>query len=968
MRSTNRSWRLGIGGCLLATVILSAGVSRLRAQSLESESVVRQQQVQQQVRAMARQLVSTALDIQLQQLRENGLGSHKWYADIQAMRHNLDTLIDAEMPEVIELLGQIETSDPAARQKTFVAARKKSREIVVRLLVERQSLLRRLRISEMAAQVRRLITVQTTVLTTTELLPEQPATRRETLNLSTLEDQRDVKALYGGLKDVLGEVSGWPGPFGTEAAEGLRRLKAGRVDEELDGAETHLQSAEFPEAATSQRAVIQGLKALLLRIERAQGLAEADRNAASEQIREMIQRQEQVREATRQANLALPEADQLVGRQSEIRQDITQMREAARQVPEMQSALQQAEQSAQEATASLFEQNQEEALAQQDNVLNQLEQAAEQAEQLSTVNPAGLNSEQYAQQIEDLEAAREDLRAVEQEQAQAADTAEQSPAEAKRHEENVARQLDKIPENRDLPEAVESAMQAAEQSATEAAAAMGSQPEQRMESVQETTEAVEQAVSTTEAALADAKREQIYTTIAELAHAARSLDEAAQAEREIAAEAQQAAGNEGLEAEQAQELGNTQADVQAIAEKVAEGVQGSVPKAAETLGQARQPIAEAGKQLQSARQNPGAPSKPAAEAVAQQTGTAAEMLDQAAEQIRDELRRAAEQMAQVGGRQFEQVQQVRENVEQNMANTLDSGAPPMTQQAQQASQLAQQSVPVDPSATSALRDAQHHAEQAAEQGPPPQAASAEQGIQEAMGEAAGSLADRGEQILQDMANAAALAAAGLQPAPEQQAAAPSGEQPGGESPHAQSQAAMPMPGGELPGGELPGGELPGGMPMPAARQPGALPLPGGQPLANEPIREASQLAAAMAGMPAGMPILGMPMPGSMPIPGMPMPGLPSSQSSPGGVSLAGSQVLNAPPTEMGTQPEPDQIPDGRATPDSPRDAEPAERAFLDDPWFARLPPELRKAIRNNSQRRPPRGYEERLNRYFQSID
>ena len=39
-----------------------------------------------------------------------------------------------------------------------------------------------------------------------------------------------------------------------------------------------------------------------------------------------------------------------------------------------------------------------------------------------------------------------------------------------------------------------------------------------------------------------------------------------------------------------------------------------------------------------------------------------------------------------------------------------------------------------------------------------------------------------------------------------------------------------------------------------------------------------------------------------------------------------------------------------------------------DPWLARLPPEVRSAIRANSQRTPPRGYEERMHKYFRNIE
>jgi hypothetical protein len=36
--------------------------------------------------------------------------------------------------------------------------------------------------------------------------------------------------------------------------------------------------------------------------------------------------------------------------------------------------------------------------------------------------------------------------------------------------------------------------------------------------------------------------------------------------------------------------------------------------------------------------------------------------------------------------------------------------------------------------------------------------------------------------------------------------------------------------------------------------------------------------------------------------------------------------------------------------------------------MAKLPPEMRAAIRAQSQRRPPAGYEDRLRRYFENVD
>jgi hypothetical protein len=99
----------------------------------------------------------------------------------------------------------------------------------------------------------------------------------------------------------------------------------------------------------------------------------------------------------------------------------------------------------------------------------------------------------------------------------------------------------------------------------------------------------------------------------------------------------------------------------------------------------------------------------------------------------------------------------------------------------------------------------------------------------------------------------------------------------------------------------------------------------------------------------------------------PTPGQTSALASAGGVSTGGSAVENqeTPPGELQLQA--DAQGDSRAA-DSNEDAMVDGRSFADEPWFAKLPPTLRQAIQSNARRRPPRGYEERLRRYFQSVD
>ncbi len=173
------------------------------------ESLRHKQEAQQRARAMARELISSILDIQLKQLKENGLDKLPIHGEIASMRENIDKLIGAEMAEVVDLLVEAQSLAPAERKARVGEAREKIREIVIRLSVERQNLLRRLKVAELSAQTRRLIQLEKGVLRVTESIPEQPRLQQETLTLGASQDQRDVKALFARLVDTLADVSAW---------------------------------------------------------------------------------------------------------------------------------------------------------------------------------------------------------------------------------------------------------------------------------------------------------------------------------------------------------------------------------------------------------------------------------------------------------------------------------------------------------------------------------------------------------------------------------------------------------------------------------------------------------------------------------------------------------------------------------------------------------------------------------------
>src|SRR5690606_14750724 len=100
----------------------------------------------------------------------------------------------------------------------------------------------------------------------------------------------------------------------------------------------------------------------------------------------------------------------------------------------------------------------------------------------------------------------------------------------------------------------------------------------------------------------------------------------------------------------------------------------------------------------------------------------------------------------------------------------------------------------------------------------------------------------------------------------------------------------------------------------------------------------------------------------------PKPGKSSSQANVGGSPTDSGDGENtaAPDSPLELQEGPQES-DSR-TASSSHDAKVKGRNFEREPWFAKLPPDLRKAIQAKPRREAPRGYEERLKRYFENIE
>jgi hypothetical protein len=101
--------------------------------------------------------------------------------------------------------------------------------------------------------------------------------------------------------------------------------------------------------------------------------------------------------------------------------------------------------------------------------------------------------------------------------------------------------------------------------------------------------------------------------------------------------------------------------------------------------------------------------------------------------------------------------------------------------------------------------------------------------------------------------------------------------------------------------------------------------------------------------------------------GEPMPGKTSPMAKKGGASKSGELAENQKATEGELELAPAAEGDSRGEKGS-GDSNAAGQKFEDEPWFAKLPPALRSAIQAKARGKAPRGYEERLKRYFESVE
>lgn len=658
---------------LAASVIIGCWIVPVRAQVLEPEALQRKQEDQQRARTMTRELLGGVLDVQLRQLDENGLSDQEIYRDIKLMRQNLNHLVETEMSKVVDLLAEAQRLPADKREAAFVEARQQIRAVVRQLSVERQNLLKRLKIAELAEQVRRLIRQQSVVQTATKGLPSESASRKESLTLKTIEDQRDAKELFLHLVDTMVDMRSWSGLLAVAAADGLRILKTAEVGKHFDDAGRQLKALKYETAVDEQELVMKGLRELLKVIERTQGALNSENMKSIDRLKVIADRQKQLREETKALSDGEKPSAEMVERQAELQKEIGKLTQAIRDNPKADSHVQQAETAALDAAANLLDARLDQAVADQGRVLGNLAALEMALKDQARQESRDKSANDLANTVKMLQEAKTSLIEAQQKQdaaeAKLQQNAQSAATDAKDIAEISQRTMDKL----DLPTTVETALADTTAAAKEAGknlelAAADKATAVEEQAVKKAGDALDRAVATIDAALLEASRQESAVKIGELARAAEVLERAASEERSIAREAAALAQEDQTLAtkisEDAKGLADRQRDIQAIAEKAAEALAQTAPTAAREATDAAAKSVQSRTDLQSVADQKAADPKDTATNAARSAAEASQKLADAAREIRKEIVATAQDLAARTTAQAEQLAEARTAVEQ----------------------------------------------------------------------------------------------------------------------------------------------------------------------------------------------------------------------------------------------------------------------------------------------------------------
>ncbi len=298
---------------VVALLVCAAAVAC--AQS-HSTAIVGQYHARQDLaRGMTEQLLARIIDDQLQQMRDNHLTDMPLYEALVGMRGRIVTIAGVHMPEVLELLDKAATAGDDQRIELIRAAQGHMQSILKRLIAERELVRAR---NQQAALIQRM----------GEIIAGQKNAWRQTRDANDANEQQVIAAadaqattrlLFHEFDQTLSQVSGWPGDLGSVASEAKRILVTSRLAGKLDEAVARIEQLELPKASALQQEILADLERIEIEIHKLEDPAWIGDDLARA-LKELIDQQEQLRAETR--DLTAGSAFMLLEQQSLVQEKL----------------------------------------------------------------------------------------------------------------------------------------------------------------------------------------------------------------------------------------------------------------------------------------------------------------------------------------------------------------------------------------------------------------------------------------------------------------------------------------------------------------------------------------------------------------------------------------------------------------------------------------------------------------------
>ncbi|MBI1374691.1 MAG: hypothetical protein GC159_18385 [Phycisphaera sp.] len=642
---------------------------------------------QERARQLTADLLSALLDAHIQQLSDNGLTDLPLYQDLLSMRSRLGELSGQMMPEVIDLLNAADEAkgDEAKAQKAYADARGRMRQILVRLLAERERLRLRRQQAELIERVREIIIKQTDAKTATTALGGGD----EQAVLLAMSSQENVGTLYETFSTMLDDVSKWPGELGAIAAEARRITRDAKIADELKGAETELNATKFSDATGHQQKVIDGLARVLTEIRKLEDPAAIDKDVA-DAVKELIKEQETVREEVKQAKDA-KQLDEALKKQTLIQQKLRRLENMIAGSERAADLAERAEESAADARESLFNEESKKAVEDQGRVIGALAELQKELENKFGDLSGTKSAEEYAKLAKSLEETKKQLEKAQDKHQQAEKQAEQNQQQAAGAEKEAAKELDQAAKNAELPPAIASRIRSAEEATAEAAKELSKKSDTAQDAQDTADRAIRQAIGEVAEAQAAAERNADAVKLGELNRSVESLARAAAKAEETA---KKLTDGKPETPDQAAEATEDLQKVNDIAQKVAEGTKNLAPQAADALAKAQQSAKQTNQDAPAALKGDEAKQQSAAAAA---TETAAQ-LNNAANELRKEMLKTADKLANETGTELNDLK----GLEDKVAGAIEANPQPSSKDLQA---LADDALENTPSVGAALADA-----------------------------------------------------------------------------------------------------------------------------------------------------------------------------------------------------------------------------------------------------------------------